>query len=80
MANSSTSPHDVLVSAPLSDRRQVCQRLQDLDVSCSCESDGQLWAAIETPLAAVQVWSVFLHNGNYSRREKIDWLNRCWEH
>jgi len=79
MANFSAPSHDVLVSAPFSDRWQIRQRLLDLDVPCSCTSDGQLWAAIETPLAAIQVWSVFLHNGNCSRQGKISWLNHCLE-
>lgn len=72
---SSTSAQ--MLQIPLSDRWQVCHRLQDLGIPCTRLKDGSLWAEINTPAAAVQLWSV-IYQLNASRPQLIEWLNRCW--
>ncbi|NJR65244.1 MAG: hypothetical protein HC772_07865 [Leptolyngbyaceae cyanobacterium CRU_2_3] len=66
------------VSIVRSDRWQAYQRLQELDIPCACPSDGSFQANLDTPLAAIQLWSV-MRQSTISRRGLCDWLNRCWK-
>jgi len=74
-----------LISAPSSehvisvsrcDRWEVRRRLQELDIICTCLADGSCSAEVNTPLAAIQLWSVITHLTT-SRQQKISLLNRC---
>jgi hypothetical protein len=65
------------VAIPLSDRWHVYQRLQDLDISCSCPRNGGLRAEINTPTDALQLWSVTFQL-QATRQQQISWLKRCW--
>jgi hypothetical protein len=66
------------VTISLSDRWHVYQRLQDLEIPCSCPSDGSLRVEINTPTAALQLWSVTFQL-NASRQRHVAWLKRCWQ-
>ncbi|MDX2214566.1 MAG: hypothetical protein SFY66_14845 [Oculatellaceae cyanobacterium bins.114] len=66
-----------LIEIPISDRWQVYYRLRELGIPCTCLKDGSLWAEINTPLAAAQLWSITFQL-KASRSQLVDWLNRCW--
>ena len=60
-----------------SDRWQVYQRLQELDIPCWCQIDRPLRVQINTAIAAVQVHSV-LRQLNAPRQDLVRWLGHCW--
>jgi hypothetical protein len=59
------------------DRRQIAQRLQDLDLACTCLDDGSLQVDISHPIAALQLWSV-MQQFTASRSALVDRLTQCW--
>lgn len=59
-------------------RWQVYQRLQELDIPCSCEPNQPLRVEINNPLAMVQVWSV-IQQLTASRQDLIFSLEQCWK-
>jgi hypothetical protein len=59
-------------------RWQVYQRLQELDIPCSCEANQPLKVEINNPLAMVQVWSV-IQQLTASRQDLICSLEQCWK-
>ncbi|HEY9644336.1 MAG TPA: Asr1405/Asl0597 family protein [Coleofasciculaceae cyanobacterium] len=65
------------VSITRSDRWQAYQRLQDLNIPCVCPADGSLQVNLDTPLAAIQLWSV-VKQLTTSRQDLADWLKYCW--
>jgi len=60
------------------DRWQVSQRLQELNISCQCASDGQLTIEIQHPIDILQLRSV-IQQSTASRTDLLDWLERCWQ-
>jgi hypothetical protein len=60
------------------DRWLACQRLQDLDIPCQCQSDGYLRVDIVHPIAILQLRSV-VQQITASRSDLVDWLEKCWE-
>lgn len=71
------APAMQLVEIARGDRWQVYQRLQELGIACWCCSDGYLKAEINTPTAALQLWSV-VRQLSAKRPELTFWLHRCW--
>lgn len=67
-----------IVTIARSDRWQVCYRLQELDISCTCPADGNLVVDLDTPVALAQLWSV-MQQLTGSRQQMIEWLERCWQ-
>ena len=67
-----------VVAIPRGDRWQVYQRLQSLEIPCYCSKAGSLEVEVDSPLAAIQVWSAI---GQFTRprRELALWLDRCWQ-
>ena len=61
------------------DRWQVYQRLCELDIPCTCPENGDLYAEIANPVAAVQLHSV-VKQFTSSRATLLDWLEMCWRH
>lgn len=61
------------------DRWQAHQRLCELDIPCTCLENGDLYAEIANPVAAVQLRSV-VKQFTASRAALIDWLEVCWQH
>lgn len=61
------------------DRRQIAQRLQDLDLACTCLDDGSLQVDISYPIAALQLWSV-MQQFTAPRSALVARLTQCWRH
>ncbi len=61
-----------------SDRWQVYQRLQALNINCSCTTGEPLKVEIHDPATAIQLWSVNKQI-TASRSELVHWLNSCWQ-
>ncbi|MBW4631057.1 MAG: hypothetical protein KME30_03870 [Iphinoe sp. HA4291-MV1] len=67
-----------IVQIPVSDRWQICHRLQELRIKSWCASDGSLRVQVNSCLTAILVRSIVLQFMG-SRQELIDWLERCWQ-
>lgn len=67
-----------IVEVNWADRWQVYQRLNELDISCYCESNQPLQVEISNYQAAVQVWSV-ARQFSASRQDLISCLENCWQ-
>ena len=67
-----------VVSISRSDRWQVHARLQELDISSACLSDGSFQVKINTPLDALQLWSV-IYQFTASRNQMTERLERCFQ-
>lgn len=77
MNSSSSVPLTVqLHTVSRSDRWQVYQRLQSLDISCFCSTAGWVEVEVHTPVVVAQLRSV-VQQTTASRQELIDWLERC---
>ncbi len=61
-----------------SQRWLVYHRLQELDIPCESGSHKPLFAEINTPTAAIQLWCV-VRRLRISREELITLLESCWE-
>jgi hypothetical protein len=66
------------ISIPRSDRWQAYYRLQELDISCECLADGRFQVDVNSPIAAMQLWSVLKHL-TAPRQHLATWLERCWD-
>ncbi|HIK04293.1 MAG TPA: hypothetical protein IGS40_06210 [Trichormus sp. M33_DOE_039] len=60
------------------DRWQVYQRLQELEIPCWCEANQPLTVEINSPAAAVQLWSV-TQQFTAVRQDLISTLKRSWQ-
>lgn len=58
------------------DRWQVYHRLNELDISCHCQSNQPLQVEITNPQIALQVWSV-VRQVKASRQDLICHLKNC---
>lgn len=61
-----------------SDRWQVHQRLEELEIASTCLRDGSLKVEIRSPLTVIQLRSV-LQQFTASRQQLVDWLEQCWQ-
>lgn len=59
------------------DRWNVYNRLQELSIPCQCRCGSPLKVAVDSPTAALQVWSV-VRRLTTSRTVAIDALENCW--
>ncbi|MBR8836544.1 MAG: hypothetical protein DSM106950_21635 [Stigonema ocellatum SAG 48.90 = DSM 106950] len=59
------------------DRWQVYQRLQELEIPCSCATNQPLRVHIADVAAAVQLWSV-TKQLTAPRQDLVCVLERCW--
>ncbi|MBE9181832.1 hypothetical protein IQ268_25010 [Oculatella sp. LEGE 06141] len=66
-----------LISISRSDRWQICYRLQELGIACTCLDDGSFHAEVDSPVAMMQLRSVLLQL-TASRQQLVEWLERCW--
>ncbi|TAF06351.1 MAG: hypothetical protein EAZ77_12390 [Nostocales cyanobacterium] len=66
-----------VVEVSWSDRWQVYQRLNELDIPCRCESNQPLQVQINNLQIAVQLWSV-VRQFKASRQDLICTLEDCW--
>jgi hypothetical protein len=76
MMNNSSKPQ--IVEINWSDRWQIYNRLQALEIACICKSDRPLQVYYNNPYAAVRIWSV-AKQFTAKRQESLDWLERCWQ-
>jgi hypothetical protein len=60
------------------DRWTVYHRLQELSIPCWCASHQPLRVQVDNATVALQLWAV-LQRIKASRRQSLDWLERCWE-
>ena len=67
-----------IVEVSWADRWQVYQRLQELDIPCSCATEQPLMVHIANVTAAVQLWSVS-RQLTQSRQDLLCWLEYCWQ-
>ena len=65
------------VNSGWSDRWQLYRRLMELEICCKCSTGKPLEVTVDTPTAAVQVWSV-ARQQMMERSQSIDWLDRCF--
>lgn len=65
------------VTVKWTDRWLVYQRLQELSIPCQCNATQPLRAQIDSPLAALQLWSIS-QQLNASREQLVEHLQRCW--
>lgn len=61
-----------------SQRWMVSRRLNQLNISSRCPSDGSLWVEVDNSFQAILIRAVVLEMVA-TKREKINWLDRCWE-
>lgn len=55
------------------DRWQIYQRLQELDIICVCETNQPLIVEVNNPTAAIQLWSV-VHISSWRQRVPVGLL------
>ncbi len=72
----STNPQLIAVQWQL--RWPIYQRLTDLGVPCEYAPYQPLRVEVNSPLAALQVWSV-VRQMSAPRETLIDWLEQCWQ-
>ncbi|MEN9208434.1 MAG: hypothetical protein Q6L50_10545 [Gloeomargarita sp. GMQP_bins_120] len=56
----------------------IYRRLQELGVPCRCGAYGPLEIEVDTPQAALLVWSV-VRQVTSTRAAQAAWLERCWQ-
>jgi len=66
-----------IVTVNWTDRWQVYQRVQELDIPCSCEANQPLKVIIDNPTIAIQLWSV-VQQYTAARQDLIAILEKCW--
>ncbi|MEA5470759.1 Asr1405/Asl0597 family protein [Spirulina sp. 06S082] len=60
------------------DRWSIYHRLQELGIPCNCAIAQPLEARIDSPTAALQLWSI-AHRYRASQNELRDFLEDCWQ-
>ncbi|WP_298616065.1 Asr1405/Asl0597 family protein [uncultured Thermosynechococcus sp.] len=68
-----------LIAVPWQLRWPIYQRLTDLGVPCEYAPYQPLTAEANSPLAALQVWSV-VRQVSAPRHTLIGWLEQCWNY
>ncbi|MEL6778571.1 MAG: Asr1405/Asl0597 family protein [Cyanobacteria bacterium J06597_16] len=67
-----------VVSVARVDRWSINHRLQDLNIPCTCPTDGTLRVNVDHAVALLLVNSV-VRRFTLPRQVSVDWLERCWE-
>jgi hypothetical protein len=75
--SSSETDRKHVIDISWTDRWQVYQRLQELEIICVCETNQPLMVEINNPTAAIQLWSV-IQQFNASRQDLIGQVETCW--
>ena len=76
--NTSEGQLSRVIAVKWSARWDVFRRLQTLEINCQCSTNEPLLADIDSPIAAIQIWSV-VRQCSESRQDLIHWLNNCWQ-
>ncbi|WP_309743715.1 MULTISPECIES: Asr1405/Asl0597 family protein [unclassified Chamaesiphon] len=66
-----------IVDIAWGERWQIHRRLQELKIPCKCSTGQLLLVTVDTPTAAIQVWSV-TRTQSLDRSQLVDWLDRCF--
>lgn len=66
-----------IIDTAWGDRWQVYRRLLELKIPCQCSTGKPLTVTVDTPTAAIQVWSV-TRTQSIDRSQLVDWLDRCF--
>jgi hypothetical protein len=66
-----------IVDTAWGDRWQIYRRLQELRIPCKCSTGQLLVVTVDTPTAAIQVWSV-TRMQSIGRSQLVNWLDRCF--
>ncbi len=66
-----------VVNVAWGDRWQIYHRLTELEIPCKCSTGELLEVIVETPTAALQVWSV-ARQQLVQRSEMVNWLEQCF--
>ena len=66
-----------IVDTAWGDRWQIHRRLQELKIPCKCSTGQLLIVTVDTPTAAIQVWSV-ARQPLVRRSQLVNWLDRCF--
>ncbi|MEC4814272.1 MAG: hypothetical protein SAK29_13505 [Scytonema sp. PMC 1069.18] len=74
----SQSQEKYVVEVNWADRWLVYRRLQELGISCSCESNQPLTIEISDVTTAIQLWSV-VRSFTAPRQDLIHTLKQCWK-
>lgn len=67
-----------IVNSGWSDRWYIYRRLMELEISCTCSTGKPLEVNVDTPTAAIQVWSVARQQLS-ERSQQLNWLDRCFD-
>jgi hypothetical protein len=67
-----------IVDTVWGDRWQIHRRLQELKIPCKCSTGQLLVVTVDTPTAAIQVWSV-ARQPLVGRSQLVNWLDRCFD-
>jgi hypothetical protein len=67
-----------IVDTGWGDRWQIYHRLTELKIPCKCSTGKPLEVTVDTPTAAVQVWSV-ARQQLVGRSQLVNWLDRCFD-
>lgn len=78
MAKVNYSDRLFIIDAACGDRWQIYHRLTELRISCKCSTGKTLAVTVDTPTAAVQVWSV-VRTKSTDRSQLVNWLDRCFD-
>lgn len=65
------------IEVTCADRWQVYHRLRELDIDCDCTGFQPLQVKVQTPVEAVQLWSI-IKRVCRPRLELAADLQRCW--
>ena len=60
------------------ERWSIYHRLQELEIPCQCSTNKSLQVELDNALAIAQLCSV-VRQSTASRRELVNWLDRCWK-
>jgi hypothetical protein len=74
----SQSTYSQLTNVRQIDRWVIYNRLKELHISCRCEPNTPLQVEINSPAAAIQLWSV-IRQTTEARTELVNWLAVCWK-
>ncbi len=67
-----------VVAVPRGERWSINRRLQELQISCACPTDGTLRVDVHHPVELMLVHSV-VRQFTIPRQGGIAWLERCWK-
>lgn len=66
-----------VVNVGWGDRWQIYHRLTELEIPCKCSTGKLLEVTVDTPTAALQVWSV-ARQQLVQRIQMVNWLEQCF--